>query len=336
MSSVTRREFIVISAALLNGCTFGLESRPTRTASVATKKIDWPRNEQLVDRLKSEVSLLPPSPVKTQLQNRVISRYLGQPVPFTVDFEGINVEVKNISLHFDYVRLGSAPGGFFTPISGNVAETHRVQVDQEYDIPLLVGVPEDQKPKFTNKLPDGTIYVKRNFPTGRTLFFGLVPEMGITRFTDLSLTELQVYMKFERYAIIKEACGWLLWDALIEETSKKMNTLGLKTTIRVTNNGREEEKQVLTNVLRSIANNRGRTLALLDWAGYLLAFRAAEGTDYYSSLDALPHFKVVMDQVRGYDYGSTHTNLLYKSAEKVYDSPDLTGLHAVGDISKLP
>lgn len=322
METLSRRGFLTLSAAaLLAGC--GSES----SGDPKTK-------------LVTETNLLPDSPIKSLLISRVLPVFQQKP-PFTLNYAGIGITVRNARVVYSYQAMGNKASGSFTMREANLPLEYTVAASQTLRFPIVSGVtPSEVAQYFTPKhfqLADGVPYIDQNFSAGNPFYNGLAPLITINRSTNIAPQQKAEFAQVERFGFIKEACGLLLTSILLEESAKEMVKQQLPTQVQVLDTGHHPTStEAVSNLLGDVFNHRGRISALTDLASYLLAFNATSRADYFPSLRSIPEFRAVIDQMKNKSYGTDTASILHNSFDTVLTTPMLGQLDHQGDMNSIP
>lgn len=309
----------------------------------ACKSIESPlKPDSGKQKLNDELDKLPDSPIKSFLQTRVKPLYGPNP-PKSINYDGQEIKVYNPTVILKTINTNSVRG-LVAPRSSSFITPEPLLPTKETQIriPYLGVVLDSEKATIPagNLAKDGTPLVDIYFPTDKPLYEGLSPVITITT-PDPSFIKpefRQLYKNFERFTYIKEACSLLLVDILIEETIKKMHGLGLNITMEVkTPSGVRKQAEGLIQSLSIINNTMGRFAASFDLAGYLLAFKATEGTEIDDPNNIDAGFAKVRPSMQTAVLGTSATDILYNCLRWVLSTPEANSqLAHVGNINNIP
>lgn len=293
-------------------------------------------------RLNQELDNLPDSVIKSLLTTRVKPLFSPNP-PKSMTYEGLNIKISDPLVILKTVNTNSV-SGFYTPrdSSGIRLESLYPTKEDSLRIPYLYLVLDSEKTTIpaSNLSKDGTPFVDMTFPTDQALYEGLRPVITITT-PDPSVVKTeykQLYRNFERFAYIKEASSMLLVDLFITETVKKMNALGLSTTVETkTSGGEKKQAEALIQSLVGMNNLNGRLNAAFDIAGYLLAFKATEKTELNDPNNMDSSFLKVRPLMQTVDLGVSPQDILSRSLRWAITTPDADKyLTHVGNLKNIP
>lgn len=292
-------------------------------------------------KLSTELDALPDSPIKTLLLGRVKPLYDSNP-PKSINYDGLEIKVSNPKVILKTVNTNRV-SGFFTPRDSSYITLEPLYPTRatRLRIPYLGLVLDSEKGTIPaeNLAEDGTPLVDIEFPTDKVLYEGFSPVITITT-PDPAVIKpefRQLYRNFERFAYIKEACSALLIDILIEETVKKMHSLGLNITVETrTPSGTEKQAEALIHSLSIINNAQGRFAALIDLAGYLLAYKATEGTDIDDPHNMYPGLAKVRPGMQTINLGISSQEILYNSFHWALTTDASREFVHVGNINNIP
>lgn len=293
-------------------------------------------------KLNAELDQPPDSPIKTLLLNRVKPLYGPNP-PKSLNYAGLEVKVSipKVILKTENTKRVS---GLFTPRDSSYTTPEPLYPTRatRLRIPYLGLVLASEKIDIPaeNLAEDGTPLVDIDFPIDKALYEGFSPVMTITtpHPSIIKPGSRQLYKNFERFVYIKEACSALLVDILVEETVKKMHSLGLNITLEArTPGGTRRQAEALTQSLMIINNAQGRFAAVIDLAGYLLAYKAIEGTDVDDPNNMDPSFARVRPSMKAVNLGISPQDILYNSFHWVLTTPAASREFAhAGNINNIP
>lgn len=292
-------------------------------------------------RLNEELDQLPNSPIKSLLISRVKPLF-GLNPPASINYDGLDIKLFTSAVVLKTVNINSVSSLYTPRDSSFVSEplyptqTTTLRIPYQY---LLLDSERSTIPAG-NFATDGTPVVDIQFPTDKALYEGLKPVITITTpaLSAVKPKDIQLFRNFERFVYIKEACSLLLLDIFIEETVKKMHSLGLNTTLEArTSNGTIKQAEALIQSLSLVNNSQGRFNAVIDIAGYLLAFRATEETDINDPNNMDPGFAKVRPSMQAVNLGTSPQDILSRSLLWSFTTPDADKqLVHVGNVNKIP
>lgn len=292
-------------------------------------------------KLNTELDNLPDSPIKTLLLSRVKPLYDLNP-PKSLNFAGLEVNVSNPKVVLKTVNINRV-SGLFTPRDSSFTTPEPLYPTRvtRLRIPYLGLVLDSEKATIPaeNLAEDGTPLVDIEFPIDKALYEGFSPVITITTPNPSVIKPefKKLYRNFERFAYIKEACSSLLVDILVEETVKKMHSLGLNITVETrTPSGTEKQAEALIHSLTLINNAQGRFAAVIDLAGYLLAYKATEGTDIDDPSNMYPGLAKVRPGMQTVNLGTSSKDILYNSFHWALTTDASKELIHVGNINNIP
>lgn len=329
-TDVSRRKFLQVAVAglatiLLAACS------PSETP---------PRLDLGKQRLNDELDKLPNSAIKSLLLARVKPFYGSSPLK-SINYNGQEIKVYNPAVVLKTANTNEVRGEV-TPRSSFLTSdplfpTRETLIRVPY--PGIVLDSEKATIPAGNLAKDGTPLVDVLFPTDRPFYEGLNPVITITT-PDPSFIKPQFRQKYknlERFVYIKEVCSLLLVDVLIQESVKRMHDLGLNITMEVrTPRGAKRPAEALIQSLVIINNTMGRFAASFDLAGYLVAFKATEGTEIDDPTNMDAGFLKVRPSMQTAVLGTSAKDILYNSLRWVLNTPEANQLAHVGNINLLP
>ncbi|MBU1000404.1 hypothetical protein KKE78_03355 [Patescibacteria group bacterium] len=333
-------DMLLLAPSLLTTCTPSKPPTPTPTVQPETGIPQKP--EQGKQRLNDELGQLPDSVVKSLLFARVKPFYEPNP-PKSVNYDGLEVKVSEPVVVLKTINTNQVTG-LFSPRDSSFTTLEPLYPTKATLIRLpYIGLVLDSEKSgipTANLAEDGTPLIDIDYPTNIPLYEGFSPVITITT-PDPSFIkpeQRQLYTNFERFAYIKEACSSLLVDILIEESVKKMHGLGLNITMEVrTPNGGKRQTEALTQSLSIVNNALGRFAAVIDLAGYLLAFKAIERTDINDPNNMDAGFARVRPSMQAANLGTSPQDILYKSFYWALTTPEADKqLAHTGNLNSIP
>ncbi len=308
----------------------------------------WTINELFLEenpsivRLRNTIESLPSSRIKELLQERVLPYY--QPDPRSeITYSGVTFKVVPATVKEETeTRPEILASGDFTPRRNypNATALYPLE-DTEIEIPILNLLTEEELSEFPqdSKASDSTPLVNISYSTDIPFYQGLAPEITIRTANPKSLPERYqpLIPVFATLARIKEACGHLLFDILLENTVKKMKELNLPTHIGVRGTDNDPfEAEIISQSLQNINHNSGRFLAAYDIAANLLAIKAIKNT----SLIAIAHRNVtyaqVIPEIEAINLSDNPDLILNQSLRWAITSVNGQKLHHQGDLFSFP
>lgn len=313
-------------AALFSGSAIGPEPAP-KELPLGKKK------------LNQEIDNLPPSTIRTLLTQR-IKPYYQLEYPRTVDFAGIEIKIQNPEVRLRTENVNQVSGRFTfreSRPSEPLYPTQTTVVKIPY-VGLLLDSERAEIPP-QNLAADGTPFVEITFPKDRPFYTGFSPLVEITTPNPDAIKPgyEKLYKVLERFVYVKEACGQLIFDLWVWEVVKKMQQLGFGATIEAKKgNGSMITDEIVSQAITVIHNYNRRTVAAIDLASYLVAVKAAEGTELVDPQYMDENFKKVYVSMRGVNLGETPRDILYNSLRWALTTPKAKLLYYVGDLTKIP
>jgi hypothetical protein len=310
---------LTAAGVLLPGCGSGPENNPQPEISESQR------------RMIDEIQALPDSPVKSLLIKRALP-YFNQSTPFQAKLGDVTFPVHGSSVTERTtadVTGTFRPRGNKSPSGITLRETVTVPVPLDFMVPT-----EIERRRFGNNRfsSDQTPFVPITFKQGEEIYQGISPEITISHPVPTTKhTEAQT-----KFSFIKEACTLAFFDLMTENIVKKMKENNVPTYIKV----KGEQIEVVHEAISRIYGNGGRFLALLDIGGYILAFKAYEGTEINKTIQEpkenvglFAHISAGLAEV---NFGSDDLQTLHTVSQWVLAHPETNMLGHVGTISKLP
>ncbi|MCL5091123.1 MAG: hypothetical protein M1514_03880 [Patescibacteria group bacterium] len=292
-------------------------------------------------RLNEELDKLPDSIVKSLLFAR-IKPLFGPNPPEKLNYDGLDIKAANPAVILETVNTNSVSGhSTFRDISYKpdpLFPTKKTNIR----FPYLGLVSDAEKPVIIPKdylAKDGTILLDIVFSTDKPFIEGFSHSITVTA-PDPSFVKperRQNITNLERFCYIKEACSLLLIDIFTEETVKKIHELGLNIFLGARTQNKTKQAEVLTQSLAVLSNSLGRFTVAVDLGGYLLAFKAIEGTDIDNPDNFDPNFVKLMANIRSVTLGTSSQEVLYNSFDWSLNTPEASSLlHHLGTLNKIP
>lgn len=277
------------------------------------------------EKLEAIIEELPPSPIKNLLLERALI-YFRQPAR-TIGNVEFRLEKPTVSQKtWDKPQVY----GEFTPrlSSGISPEFFYPRNDTSRLIPYF----------FELEQPYQTVQV--NFSRGVGLATGFRPSITITtpRSEIIQPQYRDLLHANEKFVFTKEACTVLFFDLLLEKTIMSMEKEGLPTHIEVISRDGQTTLNIefLSQALGLLNNQDGRTKAIIDIAGYVLALKALQDTEVANLIIQDPKIRTVLPDIQAIDLGKTPDELFFKTFVWILLNPQVQMLPHLGDIDKLP
>lgn len=178
------------------------------------------------------------------------------------------------------------------------------------------------------------------YPTNTPLYEGMDPQITMVSpdRTRADPSRRKLLENFERVTLIKEACAHLLFDLWVEEAVKTMHRLGLDPLVEVRQpNGQTKKAEAMIQSLVGFFDAKGRFAAALDLAGYLLGFKAIEGTELDDPNYTDANILKVVPKMRPVNLGTSGKEILTTSLNWAINTPEAdTFLSHVGSLRSIP
>lgn len=289
------------------------------------------------DKLVEYVDKLPPSLVKDGLTTRIVS-YFNTNLPSAFQRGPLNLkviasEITESTQNVNKVNgTSSIRGGAKVP-PPPVRTVQRVEFD--FALVGLFDPTENQKFPEVVFYPDSTPTTHRTYQQGTLFYEGVGPQIRVitpaSNFTYPSKTT------DEKWAYIKEASTLLVVDTWLEEVAKKM--LELKQPFYIPATDTQDQivsAEMITQTLFELQRGRGRIVAAIDLAGYLLGFKAFENTPDASVLGKYdPRIQAAASSAMRVDLGRTNQDMLLRSLRWAITDQSARNLVHNGDLNKL-
>lgn len=327
---IERRGFLKLlggaGAALLSGSVIGPEPMP-HEFSLGKKK------------LIREIDNLPPSTIKTLLAQRIRPYYQFN-YPKIVDFAGIEIKIQNPEVRLRTENVNQVSGRFTfreSRPSEPLYPTQTTVVKIPY-VGLLLDSERAEIPP-QNLAADGTPFVEITFPKDRPFYTGFSPLVEITTPNPDVIRPgyEKLYKALERFVYVKEACSHLVFDLWVEEVAKKIRELNLQSVVEARKaDGSKTTAEIVSQSTNVIYNFNRRPVAAIDLASYLVAVKAAEGTELVDPQYMDENFKRAYVSMGGVNLGETPRDILYNSLRWALTTPEAKLLRHIGDLTKIP
>lgn len=292
-------------------------------------------------RLIKELDKLPDSVVKSLLQAR-IKPLFGQNPPSSLNYDGLDIKLSRSAVVLKNLNANSV-SGHFTPRDSSTTKLEPLfpTKNSTLRLPYRGLMLDTEKQNFPprNLDTDGNLLIDVEFPIDKPFYEGLSPVITVVAPDPAVLVEnnRQIYKNLERLVLVKEACTFLLVDIFISEAVRKMHEAGFDITIEAKDrSGKIRQGEALIQSLALANNALGRIAAAIDLGGYLLAFKAVEGTEIDpEKLDE--SFAMARSSMKAVELGTLPKDVLYNSFHWAITDPDASQqLHHVGNINKIP
>lgn len=342
--SPASRKSLVLDMIILTPGLLTAACSPSKPAPTSTPRVtEAPPNMDLGrQKLNTELDNLPDSVIKSLLLARVKPLFGPNP-PAIINYDGLDVKLSRPVVRLQTLNANRV-SGLFTPRDSSTTTLEPLYPTKETTVrtPYLRLVLDAEKSTIppSNLGTDGTPLLDIDFPTNTPFYEGLSPVITITtpEPSFIKPVDKKLFENFERFCYVKEACSLLLVDIYIMEAVKKMHKLGLSPTMEAkTSNGTTRQAEALIQSLATINNAQGRISAAIDLAGYLLAFKATEGTDIDDPNNMDRGFASVRPSMQTASLGTSPQDILYNSfrwAITTY-SADRQLAH-VGNVNNIP
>lgn len=332
---LSRRSLIVGGGVLTTGAIVAAITKPWEQLYYPTTDLDK-------QRLNTELDELPNSTVKSLLTAR-IKPLFGPHPPKSINYEGLEIKIAKSKVVSKTVNINEVRG-LYSPRDSSFVTLEPLYPTKETTIriPYLGLLLDSERSDIPvgNLAVDNTPLIDIVFPTDKPFYEGFSHVITITT-PDPSVIEPEyrnLYRNFEKFAYVKEACSLLAIDILVEEIVKKMGNLGLNPTIEArTINGTRKQAEALAQSLSIINNAQGRLAAVIDLAGYLLAFKVLEGTKVDDPNNMDQGLLKLRPNMQAVNLGTSAQDILYNSFRWALTTPgsDKLLVH-IGNINNIP
>ena len=322
----TRRELLTIgSAFLLNACRQpNIPSVPDRQMIPTAAPITVTPNDRLIQIINS----LPNSSMKDLLNSHVIPIYTrrinsiqyGNTAPIPI-YDPIitHTVVPNSNFIGVYSPNQPAPGkSLFSMMNSQPSEVHVVLKD------ILTEQEASTFPQTNTGLPVASLKVAAN--TGFTV--GIYPNISITT-PRMHPTQSEAD---EQYIYIKEACSLLATNLWFMSVSNYSEQTGLA--LNIVN--QEGNHNLLPYIAQRFTSSKGRLIASLDLAAYILSIKAFEGTNILPFIiQKDPRYLEITRIVTATDLGTQPLSIIRNSLRLAITDPTVRILDHSGDITDI-
>lgn len=296
--------------------------------------------------LKQAISDLPPaSPIKDLLVNRILE-YYSDPAPTQIVRSGVPIRIFSPSVTVNISDNTPTATGLSRMYNSNVwsrLQAPAIDRDTSILIPYVGAYKPDEVALFPKDqlTTDKTPAFYSDFKKGNSLYDGISPQivLYIPRglYSPSNRSQLDAATRF---LYIKEASNLLIEDIWFEEVIKKMQELGLNTQIPVVDQtGKAQEFQGITQSEDRLSGAKGRLAALVDLGGYILAFKAIQGTKLEEFLlSETVAMEGAIKAVQKANLGSTAKDILLNTFDFILgpNRSSLNGLSHIGSLNNLP
>lgn len=297
------------------------------------------------DKLVGLVKELPSSLIKDLLVSRITPLFEPNP-PTTINRAGVDIKVDNSRVNTAFFPRGqsqAAEGFAFMWGDKQNRPSKPLYPNQNtivyIPLPAII-FPEDRdKVQRYKIMPDGVPAVDISYLAIHPFYEGIRPTINLTFMHPLDVPKQ--YQKtqdlFVNSTFIKEACVLLATDLLIEEIIRKMREYGLPTHLMAkTGEGTSAQGEIVSHSIPTLQNaNKGRLLAAIDLASYVLFYKAIEGTDMLTELKTESNHAALIPLALGANIGNSENDVLYKSMRWAVDNKSATVLY-FGNMDRIP
>ncbi len=329
-------------------------STPTRPAvagplvppSVATEQARQrelaPKPDAGKEYVISAIHELPSSEIKDLLIQRVEPLF-KTPTPGTIDIGGILVPVYGSEVRIDYTS-GTVVEGSSQARSDLVQNTPLVELreDARVYIPYLdLTRPDEIDSKaFSGVDKVGVPYLIATPPKGSQFHEGIWPDIRIsTPNPNMMANRLdrERYGRLTKLIAVKEAATLLLHLLETEAMVGKMRESGYEPFLEVKRaDGSIGQAEIVTNNLNALAAQNGRVTAAIDIGGFVLATKAAQGTQVWNeSQKSDPRVVPLYEAVAKINLGTTPDDIRKNTLQAALTIQNIPRVYA-GDLNKLP
>lgn len=279
---------------------------------------------------------LPPSPIQTGIQNKVLPIFSPNKPAF-IELAGIKMPLRGSTIKIGQnqnIPNWAAGGINIRKMSASTPSTFYSKADTEIRLPFLGLLREQEKTSVPaeNRAPvDDTPYVSVFFPQKSPINVGLEPSLTAEVNPTLSPEPLLSLA----YVTAKELCTTYLILLWIEDVIRNMKRLCFSTGI-LEQSPAAQSVEVVTSAVSALHNHQGRFPAAYDIAGSFLVMKATEGTALEQHALSDPIFRQAITSVRGYQRGDTESELLYNSLQWAINAPEAASVPHNGDLEKKP
>lgn len=340
VTPLSRRSFFGASLVFFSALSAACKGSE-KTATPIASPLSTPEVENGVDKLKTVVESLNPSPIKDLLIQRVL-RYYQNPRSQFVELAGVRIPIFDSGVDITIIdRVGV--GGAFSSRKSNKAPFEVLYPTKATFtliplVDLFAEVETNAYPQIA-KLADGIRVISINFSPQTPTYEGVYPRISMQRPNPrlVKPDDQQFYQVNEGTVLVKEACANLLYEILLEETIKKMQQYNLPTSIEVRKaNGSITQSEIVNQALTLISGPLGRSQAILDLASYLVGFKAISGTVMGEEQFQAPYIREVLGPTKDMNLGNSPEAILANSFHWVLANPSALKLPHVGDLNRIP
>lgn len=339
---VTRREALVVSSFIGGSIITAIILKPW---TWLTPPDEQPKSQELGKlRLLQEIDNLPQSAIKTLLTGRVKPVYQPNP-PQTLDFDGEQVKIIDPIVRIETQQIPQVRGSF--NFRGKSFVEYKPKEPLVPLVPTTISFPytgfvlASEARSLGAKIDsDDVIFqIPIEFSPNNPLYEGFYPMITVTSADPATIKPefLKLFQAYRSFVYIKEACSQLLEDLWLTDATRKLHQKGIRTKIEVQRpNGEITDAEIISTLLISLIGLGGRTTAMFDIAGHIIALKAVEGTEIASSSSLEPRIGQLAKTVKDIDLGQTPTEIVYNSLKLALTLPEARAIHYVGDLNKIP
>lgn len=343
MITVDRRSFLkltVFAAAevVLTAC----QSKSKAPAqSVAEKaKAEGRDLDSPLEIAKKAIADLPPTYLKQLLEQRVLTFYTEQTLPFTVsrgDYQFPVWDRKLVQTLHD--MPDTVQGTFSFREQGTSFPVYRPLSNVDLKYPLVGILTEEDKTRFEqgNIASDGTVFINIGYTPEHVFTDGVTPGIQIMKPRIVSPAKRDEINAYLTFSWVKEFYSLLLDDIGAELAYKKMHSLNFTTMINVQNDkGDIRNAEVIQMLRTSVHNQNGRTKAALDIGGYVLAAKAFEGTQVMSLVEKNKEYANAFSALRNLQLGNSPEQVMLDCYQWINNNPISENFKHEGRMQDLP
>lgn len=286
-------------------------------------------------RLSGLVNVVTNPFVRQYLQTEILPIYQATQ-PMTKEYGG---EIFNVAP--GKIILGSDPKeikGEFSPRETTPDSSYHFVVDYMIRYPLVGILRPDERDSYD--IINGIPYITFAADPSTQFITDLRPYLRyLSPPTNLFTgSNRDNYEKMKSFVYLKEVCTHLLYNSYIINTVETMKRLGFPTKFKVVDAKNTISDVNCTFALMSQVNNRlGRTAALIDIGGSVLAIKALIGTGFTEGfITGSTVTKTMTDEVVRHDFGSNIRDVYPKIADYVLNDPDAEKYYHYANFQDIP
>lgn len=316
---------------------------PTRSTTELTRPTEiTPKPDARKEYVISAIHELPSSAIKDLLIQRVEPLF-KTPYPPTIDIAGVSVPVYGSEVRIDYTS-GTVVTGSTQVRSDLVQNTPLVEITENTRVYIpylnLTRPDEVDSKAFSGVDKLGIPYLIATPPKGSQFHEGIWPDIRIsTPNPNIMANPLdrERYGRLTKQIAVKEAATLLLHLLEAEAMVGKMRESGYEPFLEVKRaDGSIGQAEVITNNLNALAAQNGRFTAAIDIGGFVLATKAAEGTQIWresqqSDNRIIPFY----ESVAKINLGTTPDDIRRNTLQAALTIQNIPRVYA-GDLDKLP